>query len=155
MLAVGLTACTDHASQTPSTAGPGDARCEIAGRPDPSRLTLSISGSGICGSSLESTLTVPNDAGGTCASDILATLQPGNTRMMFASTSGSGGATGRWQPLPADSEGVGVMLYPVGQRSWPVMLPALAPGTYTFVAPSVDCGTDRSPLSGTFDVTAA
>lgn len=119
-------------------------------------IRVDISGAGTCGDGFAGTLTVRNSSGGSCASDIMADLAPAGERLWFASTSGAGGATGRWEPLPDDvAEGVGIMEYPAGVRSWPIELPPLDPGRYRLtLASGITCATSAR-FEATFEVTAA
>lgn len=126
--------------------------CTIITEAHTAALVVIISGQGPCSSGIEATLEVNNATGGECGSDVLADLSPGDHRMWFASTSGEGGATGRWEARPANQEGVGFVVYPPGGKSWPITLPQLDPGTYTFSLPSAACDATHEVLASTFRI---
>lgn len=115
---------------------------------------VDVIGAGTCADGFAGTLTVRNSTGDTCSSDVMADLSPSRIRLWFASTSGSGGATGRWEPVPNDAvEGVGIIDYPAGTRSWPIALPALEPGRYSLtLASEIACSTSAR-FAATFEVT--
>jgi hypothetical protein len=119
-------------------------------------IRVDIAGAGTCTDGFAGTLTLINSSGDTCTSDIMANLAPTGDRLWFASTSGNGGATGRWEPLPDDLvEGAGVMEYPNGVRSWPIQLPPLEPGTYSLTLGSGITCTTSARFEATFEISAA
>ncbi|MGB8861605.1 MAG: hypothetical protein WCC60_20285 [Ilumatobacteraceae bacterium] len=80
-------------------------------------------------------VTVTNSTDTTCTSDIMATLSDGQ-RLIFSSRTGYGGERGSWAPLPTDVvEGVGVIEYPPGTRTWPITFPAMDNGIHEFTLP--------------------
>ena len=128
--------------------------CTVVSEEQPSALIVTIVGEGSCAPGVAATLEVNNTTGGRCGSDILASVHPGDHPMWFASTSGAGGATGRWEVRPANTEGVGVMEYPAGRKTWPIALPPLGPGTYTFSVPGVACGAGNQAFEATFQISS-
>jgi len=97
-------------------------------------------------------VTVTNSKTATCDSDIMATLSSGE-KLMFSSKSGYGGAQGSWGPLPPNLvDGVGVIQYPPGTRTWPLTLPSLREGAYSFTLP-IGCGTQTTEFVATFTIT--
>lgn len=118
-------------------------------------IRVDIAGAGTCTDGFAGTLTLSNSSGDICTSDIMANLAPTGDRLWFASTSGYGGATGRWEPLPDNLvEGTGIMEYPMGVRSWPIQLPPLEPGTYSLTLGSGITCTTSARFEATFEVTA-
>lgn len=119
-------------------------------------IRVDIAGAGTCTDGFAGTLTLRNSSGDTCTSDIMANLAPTGDRLWFVSTSGYGGATGRWEPLPDNLvEGVGIMEYPMGVRSWPIKLPPLEPGKYSLTLGSGITCTTSARFEATFEVVGA
>jgi hypothetical protein len=153
-----LSACTGE--EAASSTSVSETWCSVLPALTPEQIEASIrveiTGEGTCADGFAGTLTLSNNSGDSCTSDIMANLAPTGDRLWFASTSGSGGATGRWEPIPDDvAEGVGIMDYPAGVRSWPIQLPPLDPGRYRLTLASGITCTTSARFEATFDVTAA
>lgn len=150
----------DPPTATTGPSSPSATWCSVLPALTPSQIEatirVDISGAGTCTDGFAGTLTLRNSSGDVCTSDIMANLAPTGERLWFASTSGYGGATGRWEPLPDNLvEGVGIMEYPMGIRSWPIQLPPLAPGMYSLTLGSGITCTTSARFEATFEVTAA
>jgi hypothetical protein len=96
-------------------------------------------------------VTVTNSTSDTCTSDIMATLSDGR-QLLFSSLTGYGGERGSWGPLPTNVvDGVGIINYPPGKRTWPVTLPDMTSGTYSLTLP-IMCATETTSLVPSFSV---
>ncbi len=131
-----------------STAPPE--RCVIAAPDNGSGVRLLFRTDAACVAMDGLELAVINPTATLCRSDVLADLSDG-TQLRFASASGYGGATERWEPLPANEENVGIMEYPPGERHWPVSLPNLQPGRYTITIHAT-CADSLVDLATSFEV---
>lgn len=154
-----LPACSDE--QGAATVPPEPtAWCSVLPVLTPEQIDASvrvdITGAGTCAGGFAGTLTLRNSSGDSCTSDIMADLAPTGERLWFASTSGYGGATGRWEPLPDDLvDGVGIIEYPIGVRSWPIELPPLEPGRHRLtLASGITCATSAR-FEASFEVATA
>ena len=82
----------------------------------------------------------------------MATLSDG-TKLVFQSLTGYGGEKGSWGPLPANQlEGVGIIEYPPGTRTWPITLPTMASDTYSLTLP-VRCNNESTSFVASFELT--
>jgi hypothetical protein len=114
-------------------------------------LSLTVGPDSSCAAESEALVTVRNSTNTTCTSDSIATLSTGD-KLLFSSESGFGGEKGSWAPLPTDvDDGVGIIEYPPGARSWPITLPTLTDGTYA-IALSLTCGAQKVSLGAQFIV---
>ncbi len=116
-------------------------------------LTLTVASPEPCRDPPEALVTIINDRPGRCGSNINATVS--GRRMWFLSESGFGGEVGYWEPVPENFNAYadGVNEYPPGERSWPIKLPMVAPGAYSFTLP-VSCGnaSESLVLTATFRI---
>ena len=148
---LGCEAASSSCLSVPPTTDAQDL-CTITSESSSTPLRVSLVGKGSCDRGFEATVEMYNTTGSKCGSDILASVQPGNHPMWFASTSGEGGATGRWEVRPEGTEGVGLMAYPPGRKTWPIEVPHLDPGSYTFSVPGVTCGKEQQVFESTFRI---
>jgi len=146
--------CSADAADGPATSASA-AGCVLHGAASRAAdVTLRIDAAGSCADGFRGTMTLDNRTAATCSGDILASVTPGDHRMWFESDSGEGGERGRWVPIPdPGQEGVGLMTYPPGERSWAISVPPLAPDRYTFVL-SITCGTAIADAVAGFEVVA-